>query len=66
MSKQFKFHLPDQMFEEFFRLFPAIGERSRFLRRVVSLAIQRKDQRSRFEEEISELASVRLREGGSR
>lgn len=55
-QKTFKFQLPDRMYEEFYRLFSEIGERSRFLRKVISLAIQRGSDKERFAEEIERQA----------
>ena len=62
--KVIKFQVPERMFEEFFRLFPGHGERSRFLRKVISLAIQRRELKNGFAKEMEELATKEKRVHG--
>ena len=52
-NKTVKVQLPERMFEEFFRLFPGHGERSRFLRRVVSLTIQNRNLKDILEKRVA-------------
>lgn len=52
MSKLIKVLVPDRMAEEFFRLFPGHGERSTFLRKVISRTIIHRKKKNNFAEFI--------------
>ncbi len=42
--KQVHFNMPRALYEEFFRMFPGHGERGAFLNRVVSIAVEDREE----------------------
>jgi len=52
MDRNYKFSMSKDLFEAFYRLFPGLGERRRFLIDQITLAITKAEKKKDFNREI--------------